>query len=151
MLRITIAGWSLLLIVALFGIAVTHDEFAATRARLGAAAALTNRGIPRTAITAGVDYDAWTQLEKVGYVNDARIVNPPNVFVPHPRSVPIGRTDYWFWEWAPLVRPDYFVVDTLQPDLENLPGMMFPYRAWLPPFDRAAYVQKRPAGWAIPW
>jgi hypothetical protein len=149
--RMTNAGWSLLVIVALFGIAVTHDEFAATRARLRAADALTDRGIPRTAITAGVDYDAWTQLQQVGYVNDARIVNPPNVFVPHPRLVPVGRTDYWFWEWAPLVRPDYFVVDTQQQDLENIPSLTFPYRAWLPPFDRAAYVQKRPTGWVIPW
>jgi hypothetical protein len=142
--RVTTAGWSLLVVFALFGIAVTHDEFAVARARLGATATLTAQGIARTAITAGVDYDAWTQVEQAGYVNESRILNPPNAFVPHPRTVPAGRTDYWFWEWSPQVRPDYFVVDTPQADLENMAGMVFPYRAWLPPFDRAVYVQKRP-------
>ena len=147
--RPAIAGWSLLTIVALFGIAVTHDEFAVARARLRAAAALTNRGIPRTAITAGVDFDAWTQVQQAGFVNESRILNPPNAFVPHPRTVPVGRTDYWFWEWTPAVRPDYFIVDTRQPDLDNMEGTTFPYRAWLPPFDRAVYVQKRPANWIV--
>jgi hypothetical protein len=106
-MRPTLAGWSLLIIVAFFGIAVTHDEFAVARARLRAAAALSDRGIARTAITAGVDFDAWTQVQQAGFVNESRILNPPNAFVPHPRSVPAGRTDYWFWEWSPTVRPDY--------------------------------------------
>jgi hypothetical protein len=149
--RVTIAGCSLLVIVALLGIAVTHDEFAAARARLRAAGALTDRGIPRTAITAGVDYDAWTQLQWVGHINDARIINPPSVFMPHPRTVPPGRTDYWFWEWSPVVRPEYFVVDSRQSDLEGLEGAMFDYRAWLPPFDRTIYIQKRPPGWIVNW
>ena len=144
-------GYAMMILVAVFGIAVTHDEFAATRARLRAVDALTSHGVPRTAITAGVDYDAWTQLLQTGYVNDSRILNPPNQFVPHPRTVPEGKTDYWFWEWSPAVRPDFFVVDTPQQDLENIPGMTFQYTAWLPPFDRAAYAQHRPAGWVIPW
>jgi hypothetical protein len=149
--RPAIAGWALLALFALFGIAVTHDEFAVARARLRATASLTNSGVPRTSITAGVDYDAWTQVQQMGYVNESRILNPPNAFVPHPRSVPQGRTDYWFWEWSPTVRPDYFVVDTPQPDLENMPGMTLPYQTWLPPFDRAVYVQRRPAGWIVDW
>jgi hypothetical protein len=118
---------------------------------LRAAAMLTNTGVPRTSITAGVDYDAWTQVQQMGYVNESRILNPPNAFVPHPRSVPPGRTDFWFWEWSPTVRPDYFVVDTPQPDLENMEGMVFPYQTWLPPFDRAVYMQKRPPGWIVDW
>ncbi|MBV8781943.1 MAG: hypothetical protein JO353_11145, partial [Phycisphaerae bacterium] len=136
-------GWAVLSLVALFGIAVTHDEFATARARLAAASVLTSHGIPRTRITAGVDYDAWTQLQATGYVNDSRIVNPPNVFVPHPRLVPAGRTDYWFWEWTPVVQPVYFVVDTPQRDLTP-PVLIVHYNAWLPPFDRAAYIQRAP-------
>jgi hypothetical protein len=142
----TAAGWALLVIVALFAIAVVHDEFAGVRARLRATAELTDHGVPRTSITAGVDYDAWTQLLEVGHVNDARVLNPPNSFVPHPRSVPQGRTDFWFWEWSPAVRPDYFIVNSPQSDLQSPAGLTIPYHAWLPPFDRAVYVQKRPPG-----
>ena len=150
--RPTMAGWSILVVVALFAISVVHDNFAAIRARLLAANALTTtRHVPRTAITAGVDYDAWTQLQQVGYINDARIRNPPNAFVPHPRAVPEGKTDFWFWEWSPVVRPDYFIVNSPQADLEDMPAMTFPYRAWLPPFNRAVYVQRRPPGWTIDW
>src|SRR5206468_2472443 len=65
-------GWVLLGVFALYGIATTHDYYAMGRARLAAASALMASGVPRTQITAGLEYDGWTQIEKTGYMNNEK-------------------------------------------------------------------------------
>src|SRR5206468_992005 len=63
-------GWSIVVVFALYAIASTHDYIAQARARTQAADELERAGISRTAITAGFEYDAWTQLRLLGYMND---------------------------------------------------------------------------------
>ena len=59
-------GWAVLGLFACFGIAITHDYLAAGRARVQAATTAIAAGIPRPHISAGLEYDGWTQLEQTG-------------------------------------------------------------------------------------
>lgn len=137
-------AWAALALFGLYGIAAEHDYFAAARARLAAAQEMTAAGIPRTAICAGMEYDAETQVAITGYVNDERILIPAGAYRPPTEPFPI-MTGYAFWRWTPAVHPQYFVVLSPQKELTDDPR--FPavaYTAWLPPGRREVRVQTLP-------
>ncbi len=129
-------GWAAVGAFALYGIATTHDFLAAGRARLQAASVLTGAGIPRTHITAGLEYDGWTQVELFGHVY---VPGGPEQAPPE-RKYPVA-TPFWAWYATPGVTPEYFVTYTR---LAGLRDGQFPpihFRAWLPPFHRAVFTQ----------
>ncbi len=137
-------GWVLLGLFAFYGIATTHDYLAAARARLEAASAVTAAGVPRTSVTAGLEYDAWTELEQSGHVNDEGIRNPPGAYRPQEgRRYPVS-PPYWFWEETPSVEPRYLVVYSRLPGLRDAPFPPARYHAWLPPFHRQVFTQMAP-------
>jgi hypothetical protein len=80
--RLPVVCSLLLATLALFGIAGMHDNFVMDRARNSAAEELTKAGVPRSEIRAGFEYDAWTELELSGYVNDERLRIPTGAFQP---------------------------------------------------------------------
>jgi hypothetical protein len=129
-------GWALIAVLAWYGVAITHDYMAAGRARLRAASALTAAGIPRTRITAGLEYDAWTELERTGLIRVRTTADPPYPF----------RPGFWFWNYTPSVDPLYFVVYSRLPALQDSRFAPVRFTAWLPPFHRQVYTQTiRPA------
>ncbi len=137
-------AWVVLVLWALYGVASMHDYLAATRARLSAAAAVAAKGVPRTAITAGLEYDAWTQLQQTGYVNNERMVKPTPAQPKRNRPASAGQPAFWFWQYTGSVNPRYFIVYSLQPGLQNGPFPVIRYTAWLPPFHRAVFTQILP-------
>lgn len=127
-------GWAAVAFFALFGIASTHDNFAAARARLQAATAVTSAGIPRRIVSAGLEYDGWTQLEQTGLIpTPAEQADAP------PRRYPIS-PPYWFWARTPSVDPQYLVTYSRLPGLVDSPFPPIPYTAWLPPFHRRIFT-----------
>jgi hypothetical protein len=127
--RIPTASILILGLYGLLAVAGTHDLFASQRARLAATDEIRASGAPRTEIVAGFEYDAWTQVEVAGYINNPRIKNPPDAY--HP-NLPL----------VPTIRPVYLV--TAEPR-QTLAPTSFPpvhFRAWLPPFHGTFYVQK---------
>ncbi len=118
-------AWAALVVYAVYGVASTHDYLAAGRARLRAASALTRAGVPRTHITAGLEYDAWTELEHSGHMG-------MNGAAPD---------EYWFWKYTPSIQPVYFVAYSR---LEGKVDAAAPvqYTAWLPAFKREVVVLK---------
>jgi hypothetical protein len=128
---------------ALYAIAGTHDWFALNRARVAAVAQIHATGVPTTSIQGGFDYDGWTQIEAAGYMNDARIVNPPHAYQPdlEPLILPSGcRLD--FAPYTPAVQPRYFVVFSLMPCLQVSRYPPVTYNTWLPPFRRTIFIQE---------
>ena len=112
--------------------AITHDYLAGGRAKLRAAAALTAAGIPRTEITAGLEYDAWTELETTGVIrqrSDAEMAYPK------------GLPQFWFWRDTPSIAPRYFVAYSRLKELRDAPFEPVAYTTWLPPFHRRLYTQ----------
>lgn len=129
-----IFAWGLLALMGAYGVASTHDYIAGGRARLQAASRVTASGVPRTSVSAGLEYDGWTQLEHDGQV-------PPLAFrQSHRREFPIP-APYWFWQMTRAVEPVY-VID--YSPVAGLHPSAFPpiaYRAWLPPFQRRVLTQ----------
>jgi hypothetical protein len=135
------AGWVFAVLFGLYGIATTHDYFARSRARLRAAEMLVTAHIPRQCISAGFEYDAWTEIALNGHLNIGKITVPPNSYKSQVgRRYPLA-TPYWFWGITPTVQPAYLVVASTQPGLLTLTDLTVRYRAWLPPFERRVLVQ----------
>jgi hypothetical protein len=138
--QLPLASWFVLVLFGFYGVAQAHDYFVQLRARLAVTQYLEQRGISRTRIMAGFEYDGWTQLEVAGHCNDPGIEKPKGIFIPPPNS-PGFVTIYALWRYTPVVHPDYVVALVQHPDLlvTDLPPTDF--RCWLPPFHRHLQVQ----------
>ena len=87
----------LLLIMAIYGIVVTHNLFSFYRARVALAAELNAHGVPDTSIENGWEIDLLTELQHADHLNDPHIVVPANSYVP-PVPLPEGTCEilpYW--------------------------------------------------------
>lgn len=135
-IRPTVSGaaWVCLGVLAFYGLASTHDYIAAARARLEAADRLIASGVPRTRITAGLEFDGWTQLEQTG------AIPPLEERQRDQRTFPVAEA-YWFWRMTPAIDPLYFVVYSPIPGLRSSSFSPVPYGAWLPPFRRCVLTQ----------
>jgi hypothetical protein len=131
-------GWVITGLFALFGIALTHDYLAAGRARLQAASAAISAGIPRTHVSAGLEYDGWTQLKQTG-----RIPSAAEQASQSGRHYPVS-PPYWYWAKTPAVEPVYVVTYSRLPGLVDSQFPPVGYTAWLPPFRREIFTQKAP-------
>jgi hypothetical protein len=133
-----VRSWVLLAIGAAYGMALTHDYLADARARLQAATTVTSTGIPRSHVSAGFEYDGWTELEQNG-----RILSLDELAALPPSQAPI-QPAYWFWKTTRHVDPVYIVAFS---PLKGLADSGFPtirYRIWLPPFHRQVVTQRVP-------
>ncbi len=69
-------------VVAVCGVAMTHNNFAYYRARAALAAELRAAGIPDTQVDNGWEYNSSVEIERAGYVNDPHIVTPMHAYIP---------------------------------------------------------------------
>jgi len=138
-----VLGWLLVGFFAARGVAIVHDEFADTRARLAAIRWLEARGVPRHRIASKWVIDGWVQIERRGYMNDSRIRVPADAYDP---AVPRPYPDELFRDKLPGVEPDYIVAsarDNFPGAMENVPR--FSYLAWRqPPFRREIIIHGPP-------
>jgi hypothetical protein len=138
--RLSRLSWVLLAVFALYGIATTHDAFASGRARLTAAGNLERAGIPRTAISAGFEYDGWTQLEAAGYVNNYQMEIPAGAYRAMTCQAPPDAR-FWFLQYTPKIRARYVVRLSRSAELADGPIAPVGYTTWLPPARREMYGQ----------
>jgi hypothetical protein len=89
--KVPAVSWVLLGIYAIYGIAITQDINALLRARTDAGNRLLAAGIPRVRINGGFEFDAQTQLETNGYINDFRIRIPAHA---ETHTTSFGHVDY---------------------------------------------------------
>lgn len=131
--KIPPAGWIALVALAFFGIGVTHDYASAQRARIQAAGILQQRGISRSHISCGLEYDAWTQLEQSGKIN-----------VQFDAPFEFNSTNrFWLWQFLPGLEPDYVVLNQKMDSTSNADLVTVPFTNWFPPFLRKAVARKR--------
>jgi Dolichyl-phosphate-mannose-protein mannosyltransferase len=126
---------------AAYGVCSLHDYYSFNRARLLAIQSVLATGVPRTAIEAGFEYDAWTQVEQFGYVNESKIIYPEGAYKAWtpPPDVPEDCI-YWFSRFTPSLKPSYY--------LSTDPGHCFrpsalkqvEYDTWMPPRRRSIYI-----------
>jgi hypothetical protein len=134
--QLPIVSYALLLVFSIYTVAGTHDWFALQRARVRAGKELVAAGVPVTHIQGGSEYDGWTQINLAGAINIA------NLDLPDESGLPPA-CDLKFAQVTPVITPEYFVVlDELPCPKRSRYGTVN-YHAWLPPFQRAVYVQQR--------
>jgi hypothetical protein len=134
--RVPIAAWCCLSAFACYGVATTHDHFASVRARLAAAQALEKTGVGRDRISAGFEYDGWTELERSEYVKGAQYAD----FFREDQAKGFW---YWLWNHTPNLRPDFVVLNRASAEPKNTGELKLDFRTWLPPTERSAVVWKR--------
>jgi hypothetical protein len=133
-----------LLFFVFFGVAGTHDLFAANRAILRAIDELVATGVPAVSIDAGWTSDGWNQIVLYGYVNQPRLENPPGAY--HPTlGGPLVGCGFGDGSLFPGLHPRYVLVFIPRNCLE--PSMFEPvsYKAWLPPNQRTVYIERNPS------
>ena len=127
------AAWATIALYAFVGVAITFDHFAELRARVRVAGLFAD--LPRTALANGLTFDAWTQLEARGYVNDPRITTPADAYQLDPQRAVRGRY-FWFLPHTPAVRPRWIVANVVAPPADAGDAIVFGYHAILPPWRR---------------
>jgi hypothetical protein len=123
------AAWTLLAILALYGIASTQDFWALAKARVKAARKLEAAGVPRTAIDAGFEYNAWTELMNSGHLNSRWVRNPPGSYNPN-------------FSQTPSVVPEYRLEYLLTPETSSSEFGSVPYVSALPPFHKQVRIDR---------
>ena len=141
--RPALAAWLVLGLFAVGGVAVTFDHFAELRARLAVAGLLEREGVPRTWMVNSIGFDAWSQLEVAGHLNDDRIIRPAGAYRPDPLKKEKSEV-YWFLPQLPGVEPHWLVMNVRSP-ADVLPDdRMFRFRALLPPRQRVLVIRHQP-------
>jgi hypothetical protein len=123
--HIPAAAWCCLLVFSCYGIATTHDYFAALRARVAAAHALERTGIGRDRVSVGFEYDGWTELERSEYVT---VLQYQDLFADdHAKG-------FWFtfWNHTPNLRPDFVILNQAFPKPAQGGELKVDFRAWMP-------------------
>jgi hypothetical protein len=132
-------GWWIVGLLGCFGVALTHDYLASERARLAAATAVTATGVPRTEVSAGLEYDGWTELEAVGRIRE------PQELAALPAAHDPLSPPYWFWSLTRSITPVYILTYSRLPALDDTSFPAIRYTTWLPPFQHAVLTQKAPS------
>lgn len=127
--RATPVAWTLLAILALYGIANTQDYWALAEARVMAARRLEAAGVSRNAIDAGFEYNAWTELVNSGRINSRWVRNPPGSYNPN-------------FSQTPSVVPEYRLEYLLTPETSPSEFGSVPYFSVLPPFRKEVRIDR---------
>jgi hypothetical protein len=132
---VPLIAWCCLLLFSCYGIVMTHDYSAAVRARLAVADELEITGVQRGQISAGFEYDGWTQVQRSGYVRVVRFADS---------LIDDHRKGFWFefWDHCGNFWPDFVVLDSTAPKATG-GQLRVDYRTWAPPFRRSAIAWKR--------
>ncbi len=137
--RIPVAGILLVGIMAVFGVALTHNTFAFYRARVALATELHSAGIPDTSIDNGWEHNFDVELQHSNHINEPGIVLPPNAYVPTPPQPPSVCQTFWH-DFTPHIHALYGV--SFDPNVCYGPAPFAPvhYSRWLAHAPGTLYV-----------
>ena len=127
---------------ALIGVVAMHDGFVYNRARLTAIDEVRQSGIPRDQIRGGMEYDAWTQIEDTGYVNDTRLASPTGAYQPTPAPTVPPECQFFFSEHTPSVVGRFGLSYSPLPCYRLAPFAAVTYSTWLPPQQRQIFIEQ---------
>lgn len=136
-----LASWCVLLIFAVYTVAVVHDEYASMRTEWRALEQAEARGVPRDEVAVGFGPDEWFEVGKTGRVNHWAFAGTPRSYqgpmYPWPVSPPCLRFD---WNLVPHLHPRWFVAHPGDECFTPGPFPPLTFSAWLPPFHRTRQV-----------
>jgi hypothetical protein len=142
--RLPLASIALVGVMAIYGIAVTHNSFALDRARVAMAAELRAAGVPDTSVDNGWEYNFGVELQHADHINESRIVLPAHAYVPvappTASTCPLTSVDH-----TPHIKPLYSV--SFDPNACDGPAPFAPvnYSRWLASKPGTLYVVRSTA------
>jgi hypothetical protein len=133
---VPVFAWAVAVVFAGYGVVLTHDYFSGMRARIAAAEALQRTGVPRNHISAGFEYDGWTQVSRTGRVR-------VGAYIDHMTSY--ADRGYWidFWSHSPGFEPEFVILND-DPGTPVGAGIFkTPFQTWTAPHEVAVVVWRR--------
>jgi hypothetical protein len=106
--RLPIACTVLVTVMAIYGIAVTHDVFSLYRARVALADQLRAKGISNTSVDEGWELNFDVELQHAAHLNHPAIKIPANEYQPVP-APPSGPCQMFWYDRTPHIHPLYSV------------------------------------------
>jgi len=93
-------------IMAAYGVALTHNTFALSRARVALADELNANGVPDTSLDGGWESNLDVELRYADHINDPRIKLPANGYTPV-APPPDGPCKMFWYDKTPHIHPLY--------------------------------------------
>jgi hypothetical protein len=84
--QVPLVSLALIALMAMYGVAMTHNLFSLYRARVALAAELRANGVPDTSVDNGWEYNLNVELQHAKYINFPTIRVPANAFVERPAA-----------------------------------------------------------------
>jgi hypothetical protein len=137
--RLPLACVLLVLFVAIYGIAYTHNLFALERARVDLAAELRANGLPDTSVDNGWEYNLGVELQYADHINMSTVEFPANAYTPQP-PLPAGTCAMYWHDRFPHIHPHYGI--SFDPNACYGPAPFAPvhYTRWLASSPGTLYV-----------
>ena len=133
-IRIGWVPWACSIVLAVYATVITHDYANSLRARVQAAQLLEKTGVPRSQISAGLEYDGWTQLEMTGKIRGTR----------HDDAFEFNLTDrFWFWHFTDALRPEYVASYTPSSNQARNHRPAVNFISWAPPSVRSVVISRK--------
>jgi hypothetical protein len=134
--QIPFASFVLVAIMAVYGIALTHNMFAFYRARVVLAAEVRASGVPDTSVDNGWEYNYLVDLQHGNSINDPRIEVPAHNFIWTPRFPGTCH----LWGETTHIDPIYGVSFDPNECYGPAPFAPVPYSRWLASTPGTLYV-----------
>jgi hypothetical protein len=96
----------LVFVMAAYGVANTHNQFAFYRARVAIAEELRAQAIPDTAVDGGWESNLDVELQHANHINFPSITTPAHAYIPIPEPSPIDCHALWY-DYTPHIHPLY--------------------------------------------
>ena len=137
--QIPLAGIALIVIMAIVGVAITHNHFSLYRARVVLANELLASGVPDTSVDNGFEYNFAVEIRIIGHLNEENVVFPANASIPEP-PLPAGTCKMFWHTKTPHITPIYGI--SFDPNACYGPAPFAPvqYSRWLSHSPGTLYV-----------
>jgi hypothetical protein len=106
--RFSLVSAAFIVIMAVYGAAITHNTFALYRARVAMADELSAAHVPYTSVDNGWEYNVGTELQYVPSINNPDIASPVGTYIPMP-PLPAGTCTMIYHDETPHIQPLYGV------------------------------------------
>jgi hypothetical protein len=127
--RLPLASVLLIIVMAVYGIIVTHNTFALDRARVDLANELHASGVPFTSIDGGWDYNLGTELQNSNHINYPLIKVPADAYFTPPPAPP-GYCQAFWYDITPHVHAVYALSFFPDKCYGRAPFAPVQYRPW---------------------
>ena len=129
----------LILLMAVYATAATHNTFAIYRARVTLAEELKAQGVPSTSVDNGWEYNLGVELRRSGHINEPRIRVPAGAYV-SASPPPAGSCSTYLGDRTPHVHPVYGISFDPNACYGQAPFAPVHYSRWLAKSPGTLYV-----------